>query len=341
MKSRYGLVAAATLLIAGPAFAEGASGPFMTSQGEDQHLAKDTLIGAKIYGKDGTIIGDIEDLILSDGNTVIGVIMGTGGFLGLAEKRIGLSLDSLQSETKDGRTIVTVPLTHEDIVAASAFQRSQPKKSLLERVKEKAQELTDKATETTKDAYEKAKPSIDKAKEKVEETYEKAKEKVEEAVGGEEGKPAADSAPAPAPEAAPAPETPAAEAPAPAAPPAKVETQPNEMPSWDKRESGATMQLEASPAPAADAPAADAPPAEAPAAETPAPAADAPATEAPTATESAPPAETAPPADAPADAPAVAPPPAEGPAESPADAAPPADTPAPAGEAPAEAPAQP
>lgn len=282
MKSSYVWVAAATLLLAGPVVAQDASGPFMTSQGEDQHLAKDTLIGAQVYGKDGTVIGDIEDLILSDGNTVIGVVIGTGGFLGLNEKRVGLALSALQSESKDGRTIITVPLGHDDLVATQAYQRSLPKKSLLERAKEKAKELTDKTTETTKDAYEKAKPTIDQAKEKAKETYEKAKEKVEEAIGD---KPAPTTeAPAPSTEsAAPAPEAPAApeaaapeaaapEAPAPAAPAAtapagKVQLQPNEQPSWDERTAGQSIKLKTDTAPA------EAAPAEAPAA----PAADAPA----------------------------------------------------------------
>ena len=222
MQSRVVLVAAATLLLALPAASQDTSTIFMSAQGTDQHLAKDTLIGSKVYGKDGTIIGDIEDLILSDGNTVIGVIIGTGGFLGLAEKRIGVDLNALTSSDKDGKTIVTLPVSHEDLVATSAYQRAVPKKSLLERAKEKAQELKDKTTETSKDAYEKAKPAIDDAKEKAKEAYDSAKEKIQDAVNGEtkpaETPPAAEPAPTPAPEPAPAPAPEATPAPAPSEP---------------------------------------------------------------------------------------------------------------------------
>lgn len=220
MQNRVLAVAAAALLMATPASAEDASSIFMNAQGTDQHLAKDTLIGAKVYGKDGTIVGDIEDLILTDGNTVIGVIIGTGGFLGLAEKRIGVGLDKLTSTEKDGKTIISIAAAHEDLVATPAYQRSMPKKSLLERAKEKALELRDKTTETSKDAYEKAKPTIDDAKEKAKEAYEAAKEKVQDAVGGDkpaETPPASEPTPTPeptqAPEATPTPEpTPAPEA---------------------------------------------------------------------------------------------------------------------------------
>lgn len=230
MQSRALFVAAATLLLAYPSAAQDTSSVFMSAQGTDQHLAKDTLIGSKVYGKDGTIIGDIEDLILSDGNTVVGVIIGTGGFLGLAEKRIGVDLTALVSSDKDGKTIVTLPVNHEDLVATPAYQRSVPKKSLLERAKEKAEELKDKTTDTTKDAYEKAKPAIDDAKEKAKEAYDAAKEKVQDAVSGEskpaetppaaEPTPTPEATPAPAPEATPAPAPEPTPAPAPEATPA-------------------------------------------------------------------------------------------------------------------------
>lgn len=226
--SRVLVVAAATLALAFPAAAQDPSSLFMSAQGTDQHLAKDTLIGAKVYGKDGTIIGDIEDLILTDGNTVVGVIIGTGGFLGLAEKRVGVNLSALTPTQKDGKTIVSLDVTHEDLVATPAYQRSLPQKSLLERAKEKALELKDKTTETSKDAYEKAKPTIDEAKEKAKEAYDAAKEKVKDAVNGAgkpaETPPAAEPTPAPAPtpapEAAPAPAPEAPAAPAPEASPA-------------------------------------------------------------------------------------------------------------------------
>lgn len=262
MISRVILAAAASLLLALPAAAEGAPSVFLNAQGTDQHLAKDTLIGAKIYGKDGTIIGDIEDLILSDGNTVVGVIIGTGGFMGLAEKRIGIDLNALGTTDKDGKTIITLPVSHEDLVAAAAYQRAMPKKSLLERAKEKALELRDKTTETSKDAYEKAKPTIDEATEKAKEAYEKAKD----AVTGE-SKPA--EAPAPAPEATPAPAPEAAPAPAPEATPSPA-PEPAPAPS-----------PEAAPAPTPDqTPPAEPTPAPAPSTETP-PAETPPATETP------------------------------------------------------------
>lgn len=174
---------AAPALAADPEAAASAVPPntFIESQPEAHYLAKDVLIGAKVQGSDGKIIGDIEDVILNDWNRVQGVIMGTGGFLGVAEKRVGVNLGALEFQEKDGKRVVVLPnVTRETLKSVAAFQRAEPKKSLLERAMEKARELTDKSTETAKDAYEKAKeqagPALEKAKEAAGQAYEKTKE---------------------------------------------------------------------------------------------------------------------------------------------------------------------
>ncbi|MEQ8825515.1 MAG: PRC-barrel domain-containing protein [Filomicrobium sp.] len=204
MNTLKSLVAAAFVAtLALPALAEepasgAASLPantFIEAQPEDHYLAKDVLIGAKVQGSDGKIIGDIEDVILNDWNRVQGVIMGTGGFLGVAEKRVGVSLGALEFREDNGKRVVVLPNVDQEMLKSVAeFKRAEPKKSLLERAMEKARELTDKTTETTKDAYNKAKeqagPALEKAKEAAGEAYEKTKqvageayEKTKEAAG--------------------------------------------------------------------------------------------------------------------------------------------------------------
>ncbi len=217
--SAVALAALASTAIAPAAVAEDAlpQGVFITKQTAEEYLAKDHLIGMKVKGPDGKIVGDIEDLIVSDGNTVVGIVMGTGGFLGMGEKKVGVSLSALKFEESNGVFSVSLPeATTENLAAVEPYERAQPKKSLLERAKEKAVELKDKTTATTQDAVEKAKPALEEAKQKAQEAYEKAKEaatpayeKAKEAVQG-----AVDAA---KPAETPAPETPAAPA-APATP---------------------------------------------------------------------------------------------------------------------------
>ncbi len=216
--------AAALALLASAAIAQpaAAEGVFIKNQTAEEYLAKDHLIGVKVKGPDGKIIGDIEDLIITDGNTVVGIVMGTGGFFGMAEKKIGVQLSALKFEEVGGALSVSLPeATKEALDAAPAYERAQPKKSLLDRAKEKAIELKDKTSASTSSAVEKAKPALEDAKKKAAEAYEKAKEaatpayeKAKEAVSGavdaakEAAQPAPAPAPAPAAPATPAPATP-------------------------------------------------------------------------------------------------------------------------------------
>ncbi len=177
-------------LLAAPVLAESPTdkaippNTFIDSQPEAHYLAKDVLIGAKVQGSDGKIIGDIEDVILNDWNRVQGVVMGTGGFLGIAEKRIGVNLGALEFQEKDGKRVVVLPnVTQESLKTAPVFKRAEPKKSLLQRAMEKARELTDKSSETAKEAYEKAKETAGPALEKASEAAGKAYDSTKEAAG--------------------------------------------------------------------------------------------------------------------------------------------------------------
>ncbi|MGE0698262.1 MAG: PRC-barrel domain-containing protein [Hyphomicrobiaceae bacterium] len=160
-------------------------GIFIEQQPANAYLARDTVLFAKVRDSAGKIIGDVEDLVIDDHNQVIGVVMGVGGFLGAGEKRIAVRLSALNVEEKGGKVSVSLPGATKQILAAlPAFKRNKPPKTMLDRIKEKAQELTDKTVESSKDAAEKAReqagPALEKAKEAAGQAYEKTKE----AVGG-------------------------------------------------------------------------------------------------------------------------------------------------------------
>ncbi len=159
---------------------------FYKGQGPQQYLAKDKILGAKIYNKDGQIIGDVEDLIMNSSNEIEGVIMGVGGFLGAGEKKIGVRYSALKVEKKDGKTTISLPEATKDVLAAvQPYERAEARKSLLERAKEKAKELTDKTKELSGPALEKAKEvggsAVDKTKELGKAAAEKGKSLFEQA----------------------------------------------------------------------------------------------------------------------------------------------------------------
>jgi sporulation protein YlmC with PRC-barrel domain/vacuolar-type H+-ATPase subunit H len=173
---------AVVALSTAPALADPADVPadvFLATQGDNQYLARDLLLFAKVRNADGQIIGDVEDLILNTDNQVEGVVMGTGGFIGLGEKRVAVRLGALHIKNEDGKVTVSLPqATKEVLDALPPFNRTKPPKSLLDRAIERAKELSAKSSVTAKDAYEKAKPTLEKAGEAAEKAYEKAKEEV-------------------------------------------------------------------------------------------------------------------------------------------------------------------
>ena len=166
-----GALAAAAVLVSVPAIAQqpapGAKSPipkgvFLRGQQPGQFLMRDRLIGAKVVNKEGQVIGDIEDVIMTSDNLISGVIMGVGGFLGAGEKKVGVRYSALVFSSKDGQRVITLPVTKEALAALEPYKRLEPRKSLVERAKEKAKELTDKTKETVKDGAGKVKDAVKK-----------------------------------------------------------------------------------------------------------------------------------------------------------------------------------
>lgn len=196
--NRFALSVAVALAAVVPALAQQPPqvpvprGIFLKGQTPGQYLARDRLIGLPVHNASGQIIGDIEDLIVSAENQVEGVVMGTGGFFGAGEKKVGVRLSALQISQKDGNVFIALPAaTKEVLTVLEPFKRAQPRRSLVDRAKDKAQELTDKTKESAGPAYEQAKerarqayqsakeqagPAYQQAKEKAKQAYEQAKE---------------------------------------------------------------------------------------------------------------------------------------------------------------------
>ena len=162
-----------------PAFADST---FIAEQKLTEYLAKDRLIGAKVKGADGKIVGDIEDLIINSDNQYGGAIMGVGGFLGAGEKKVAVDIKALGLEVTDGKMAVTMASATKDVLkAAPAYKRVNPPKGWFQRAVEKGQELKDKSSVTAKDAVDKAKqnagPALESAKQKAGEVIDAAKDK--------------------------------------------------------------------------------------------------------------------------------------------------------------------
>ena len=136
-------------------------GVFLREQLPSEWLVRDRLIGKGVRNKDGVVIGDIEDVILNRDGTVVGVIMGVGGLLGVGEKKIGVRITALQITEQDGRTVVTLPAATKEILGAlEAYKRAQPKAGVVSKTKDAMKNVGDRTKATVKDAYGRAKDAV-------------------------------------------------------------------------------------------------------------------------------------------------------------------------------------
>jgi sporulation protein YlmC with PRC-barrel domain len=102
---------------------------FFKGQTASQYLAKDRLLGAKVVNKSGETVGTIDDLIVTQGGQIEGVVMGVGGVLGVGSKQIGVRLSALKISTADGKFTVTLPDASKEMLGAvGAYQRATPAK---------------------------------------------------------------------------------------------------------------------------------------------------------------------------------------------------------------------
>jgi hypothetical protein len=99
---------------------------FFKGQTPSQYLARERLIGAKVVNKDGQTVGTIDDLIISQGGQIEGVVMGVGGLLGVGSKQVGVRLGALKITTADGKVTIALPAaTKEMLGAVPAYQKTK------------------------------------------------------------------------------------------------------------------------------------------------------------------------------------------------------------------------
>jgi hypothetical protein len=97
------------------------SGPaagVIAEQSSGQSLGSE-LIGADVLDATGEQVGDIEDVILDEANQLVGVVVATGGFLGIGKRSVGVELDMLKPSTEPVGYVIS--LSRAELEAAPPF----------------------------------------------------------------------------------------------------------------------------------------------------------------------------------------------------------------------------
>lgn len=83
-----------------------------------------SLVGMDVYNRGGEDIGEIEDLIVSDGTSVRGVILSVGGFLGMGTHYVAVDPSNLDIKHDDAKNEwrITLDATKDQLKAAPQFE---------------------------------------------------------------------------------------------------------------------------------------------------------------------------------------------------------------------------
>jgi hypothetical protein len=87
------------------------------------------LIGASVYGPDNSSIGEISDVIIGSDGSIKAVVIGVGGFLGVAQKDVAVPFNALNvTRTPSSSTInkITVSYTKDQLKSAPQFAYYEP-----------------------------------------------------------------------------------------------------------------------------------------------------------------------------------------------------------------------
>jgi sporulation protein YlmC with PRC-barrel domain len=108
------------------------------------------FLGQDVQNLTGERVGDVNDLIFDRQGRISIVVVGVGGFLGMAEKDVGVPYPSLTFNVgKAGVRVIVIAASKEDLLKAPTFVSTE--RTTMDKVKDKASDLghktVDKAVE--------------------------------------------------------------------------------------------------------------------------------------------------------------------------------------------------
>ena len=83
----------------------------------------DTMIGADVYStREDETVGSIDDVVITVDGQVTGVIIGVGGWLGVGQRDVLVSMDDLSLVARDGELRLVMQRTREELENEPEFQ---------------------------------------------------------------------------------------------------------------------------------------------------------------------------------------------------------------------------
>ena len=155
------LAAMAALMIAGsPAAAQ--TPTFMEMQSNMEVLGTD-FIGTPVNGKDGQLLGKIDNLVFDQNGRIELAVIGVGGYLGIGEKIVAVPFEAVKSDVANGKQVFVIDATKDQLKAAPTYQtlNAQALAVRMKEWREKAQASWIDIKARTSKAYEEAKGKVE------------------------------------------------------------------------------------------------------------------------------------------------------------------------------------
>ena len=103
--------------------APGASSQPQWYSGQSGEMRASKLIGTTVSNDAGERIGDINEVVLSKDGKVVAVVVGVGGFLGIGEREVALTFESIRlKQDASDNTVATVAATKDSLKAAPQWR---------------------------------------------------------------------------------------------------------------------------------------------------------------------------------------------------------------------------
>lgn len=89
-------------------------------------ITSSKVVGTAVYNTNNEKIGEVNDLILDKDGKVAGVVIGVGGFLGMGERNVAVSFNSVKfSKDNKGYERITVAATKDQLKAMTPYDSNK------------------------------------------------------------------------------------------------------------------------------------------------------------------------------------------------------------------------
>jgi hypothetical protein len=118
----------ATMVGPGITMGTAATMPLKYVEIKETDLVTSNLVGLNIYNKENEEVGEISDIVVGNGKSVIGVIASVGGFLGIGTSYVVIDPASMALADDNGTWKAYVDTNKDDLTKAPKFDYDKLKK---------------------------------------------------------------------------------------------------------------------------------------------------------------------------------------------------------------------